>query len=74
MAGYCLLAAWVGVITLAMAVVCEHVLREIGPRSIALSTLGGGGSTVCGTFNLVRRGTGSYCSLVDGIFGSDGLR
>ena len=55
-----------------MAVVCDCVRWEIGPRSVSLSTLGGGGSTVCGTLDLVRRATGSYCSLVYGIFGPDG--
>ena len=45
--------------------------QAIGPRSVALSTLGSGGSTVCGTLDLVRCATGSYCSLVDGTLGAD---
>ena len=57
--GYRRLAAWAGVITLAVAVVCDRMSQAIGPRSVALSTLGGGGSTVCGTLDLVRRATGS---------------
>ena len=63
-AGYCRLAAWDGVMTLAMAVVCDRVRQAIGLRSVALYTIGVGGSTVCGTLDLVRRATGSYCSLV----------
>ena len=55
--------------TLAMVVVCDRVRREIGPRYAVLSTLGGVGSTVCGTLDLVSRATGSYCSLVDGTLG-----
>ena len=58
-AGYCRLAAWVGVITLNVAVVCDRVRLAIGPRSVSLATLGGGGSTVCGNLELVRRATGS---------------
>ena len=58
--------------TLEMAVVCDRVCQAIGLRSVALSTLGGGGSTVCGTLDLVRRATGSYCSLVYGTLGADG--
>ena len=58
--------------TLEMAVVCDRVCQAIGLRSVALSTLGGGGSTVCGTLDLVRRATGSYFSLVDGTLGADG--
>ena len=71
-AGYCHLAALAGVMTLDMAVVCDLVRRSICPGSVTLSTLGCGGSTVCGTLNLVRRATGSYCSLVDVIFGANG--
>ena len=70
-AGYCCLTAWEGVMTLAMAVVCDQVRQAIGLRSVALSTIGGGGSTVCGTLDLVRRATGSYCSLVDVTLGAD---
>ena len=58
--------------TLAMAVLCYQVRQTIGPRSVAFSTLGGGGSTVCGTLYLVRRATVSYFSLVDGNLGADG--
>ena len=56
---------------MAMAVVCDRVHWAIGPRYVALSTLGGGGSMVCGTLDLVCRATGSYFSLVDGYLGSD---
>ena len=58
--------------TLAMALFCDHMRREIGPRSVVFSTLGGGGSTVCGTLDLVRRANGSYFYLVDGNLGVDG--
>ena len=58
--------------TLEMAVVCDQVRQTIGLRSVALYTLGGGGSMVCGTLELVRRATGSYCSVVDGTLGADG--
>ena len=71
-AGYCSLDAWARVMTLDMAVFWDHVRRAIGPRSVVFSTLGGGGYTVCGTLYLVRDGTGSYCSLVDGNLGADG--
>ena len=57
---------------LAMALVCGHVRREIGLRCVALSTLGGGGSTVCGNLDLLCCATGSYFSLVDGNLGTDG--
>ena len=57
--GYYRLAAWSRVITLAVSVVCERVRRAIGLRSVALSTLGGGMSMVCGTLDLVRHATGS---------------
>ena len=55
---------------MAIAVVCDLVRQSIGPRSVALSTLGGGGSTVCGTLDLVCRAMGSYFSLVDGTLGA----
>ena len=58
--------------TLAMSVVCDLVRRAIGPRSFALYTLGGGGSTVCGTLDLACHAMGSYFSLVDGALGVDG--
>ena len=58
-AGYCRLAAWARVITLAVAVGCARVRREIGLRSVALDTLGGGGSTLCGNLDLLHRATGS---------------
>ena len=57
---------------MSMSVVCDLVRWEIFPRSVALSTLGGGGSMVCGTVDMVRRAMGSYWSLVDGTLGSDG--
>ena len=57
--------------TLAMAVVFDRVRGSICPRYVALSILGGGGSTVCGSFYLVRCATGSYCSLVDGTLGDN---
>ena len=71
-AGYFCLAAWAGVIALAVVVVCDSVRLKIGPRSVALATFGGGGSTVCDTLDLVRRATGSYFSFIYGIFGADG--
>ena len=55
-----------------MAVFCDRVRRVIGPRYVELSTLGGGGSTVCGTLDLVRRANGSYFSSADGNLGTDG--
>ena len=55
-----------------MAVVCERVRWEIGLRSVAFSTLGYGGSMLCGTLDLVRRATGSCCFLVAGTLGADG--
>ena len=58
--------------TLSMSVVCDLVRREIGPRYVALSNLGGGGSTVYGALDLVRSVMGSYCSLIDVAFGVDG--
>ena len=58
-AGYCCLDAWGGVITLAMATVCDRVRLAIGAVSGNLLTLGGGWSTVCGTLDLVRRAIGS---------------
>ena len=70
-AGYCRLAAWDVVMALSMSGVCDLVRRSIGPRYVALSPLGGGGSMVCGTLGLVRRATGSYCSLVDVTLGAD---
>ena len=51
-AWYCRLDAWAGVITLAVAVVCDCMRLEIVPRSIALDTLRGGGYTVCRTLIL----------------------
>ena len=56
---YYRLAAWDGVITLAVVVVCDIVRLEIGPMSVDLFTLGGGGSTVCGNLDLVRLATGA---------------
>ena len=42
-----------------MAAVCDLVHVTIGLMSVDLFTLGGGGSTVCGTLDRVRRATGS---------------
>ena len=58
-AGYYHFAAWDGVITLAVAVVCDRVLLAIGPRPVGFSTLRGGGSTVCRTLDLLCHDTGS---------------
>ena len=58
--------------TFAMEVVCDLVRWAIGLGSIASPTLGGGGSTVCVTLDLVRRAMGSYFSRVDGTLGADG--
>ena len=71
-AGYCRLAAWAGVITLAMAVVCDRMSQAMGRKSVMLYTLEGVGSLVFGTLDLVLRVTGSYFSLVDGNLGDDG--
>ena len=57
--------------TLAMEVVFYLVRRAIVPRSVALFTLGGVGSTVCVTLDLVRCAMGSYFSWVDGTLGAD---
>ena len=46
-------------VTLAVAVVCDLVSLEIGPMSVDLFTLGCGGTTVCGTMDLVCCATGS---------------
>ena len=58
LAGYCRWAAWPGVITLAMAAVCERVRAEMGAVSVVLFTLGGGRSTVW-NLDLVHRAIGS---------------
>ena len=58
-------------ITLAMEVVCDLVRLSIGPGYVALSTLGGEGSTVCVTLNLVCCSMGSYFSWVDGTLDTD---
>ena len=58
--------------TLSMEAVCDLVLQAIGPGSVALSTLVGGGSNVCVTLDLVHREMGSYFPRVDGTFGADG--
>ena len=55
-----------------IAVVCDLEFLVIGLRSVVVSTLGGGGSTVSGTLDLVRRATGSYYSLFDSTLSSDG--
>ena len=71
-AGYRRMAAWDGVMTLAMEVVCDLLLQAIGPGSISLCTLGCGGSTVCVTLDLVCCAMGSYFSQVNGNLGYDG--
>ena len=58
LAGYCRWAAWAGVITLAMAVVCERVRVEMGAVSVFLFTLGGGRFMVW-NLELVLRAIGS---------------
>ena len=63
--GYRRWAAWDGVITLAMADVCDRVCLEIGPVSGVWITLGGGWSKIWGTLDLVRCATGSYLPVVD---------
>ena len=70
-AGYHCLDAWDGVITLAVAVVCDIVRLEIGPMPVYLFTLGGGGYTVCGDLDLVSCANSSQLSLVAGTFGVD---
>ena len=55
-----------------MEVVCDLVCQAIGPGSISLSTLGGGGSMLCVTLNLVRHTMGSYSSRVDVTLVADG--
>ena len=57
LAGYCLWAAWDGVITLAMDAVFERVRVAMGAVSVVLFTLGGGRSTV-GNMDLVHRAIG----------------
>ena len=58
-ARYCRLAAWAGVITLAVSVIVDRMRLAIGPRSVALDTLGGGRSTLYGTLDLFCCATGS---------------
>ena len=58
LAGYCCWAAWSEVMTLAMDAVFECVRREIVTVSIVLFTLGGGRSIV-GNLDRVRRAIGS---------------
>ena len=58
-------------ITLAMEVVCDLVRMSIGPGYVALSTLGGAGSTVCVTLDLVCCSMGSYFSWVGGTLGAN---
>ena len=58
MDGYLRWSAWDGLITLAMAAVCEHVCVAIGAVSVVLFTIGGGRSTVWGNLDLVRRAIG----------------
>ena len=60
MAGYRRWAAWDGVITLAMAAVCERVSLAMCAMAGVLFTLGGGWSTVRVNLDLVRRATDSY--------------
>ena len=58
--------AWAGVITLAIAVVCERVRLEMGSVAGVFFTLGGGWSAVWGNLNLVCHATGSYLLVLDG--------
>ena len=58
LAGYPLWDAWDGVITLAMDTVYERVRVEMGAVSVVLFTLGGGRSMV-GNLDLMRRAIGS---------------
>ena len=53
------MAVWAGVITLAMAEVCDRVRLAIALVSVDFLTLGGRCSTVCGTLDLVHYDTGS---------------
>ena len=53
------MAAWAGVITLAMEAVCDIVCLEIGSMYVYFLTLVGGWSTVCGTLDLVCCANGS---------------
>ena len=53
------MAAWYGVITLAVAAVFDIARLAIGPMSVDFLTLGGGCYTVCGTLDLVHCATGS---------------
>ena len=55
-----------------MEIMCYLVRQAIGPGSVALSALGGVGSIVCVTLNLVCRAMGSYLSRFDGTLGADG--
>ena len=55
-----------------MEVVCELVLQEICPGSVAFSNFGGGGSMVCVTLDLVRCAMVSYFSWANGTLGADG--
>ena len=57
--------------TLAMGVVFDLLQRAIGPGSVAFSTLGCGGSTVCVTFDLVRCAMGSSFYWVYGTLCAD---
>ena len=57
--------------TLDVEVVCDLVRQEIGPGSVALSTLVGGGSTVCFILDLVRCAMGSSFSWLDGTIVAD---
>ena len=55
-----------------MEVVFDLVRRSIGLWSVALSTFGGGGSTVCVTLDLVLRAMGLYFPWVGSTLGSYG--
>ena len=68
---YCCLATWAGVMTLAVAIVCDRVIRAIILGSVVLSNLGGERSTVYSNLNLVCCATGAYCSMFDGTLGAD---
>ena len=58
LAGYRRCAVWAGVITLAMAAVCERVRVAMGAVSVVLFNLGGGRSMVW-NLDLVRHEIGS---------------
>ena len=54
-----------------MELVCDLVRQAIGPGSGALSTFGGGGSTLCVTLDLLCHAMGSYFPRIDGTLSAD---